>query len=118
MSGRNSPTGSPAGPPPVRLSRRPAPRSSPLRAPPAAPPAPAPAETPRPPSLVQQDWRLDAFAVAHRMTESLGYRFQEEPRHPLIPARLAALGIPEGPECSALAQGRPSRAGGWAAYHA
>ena len=59
------------------------------------------------PVLVRQDWHLDAFAVAHRRTESLGYRFQEEPRHPLIPARLDALGIPEGPERSTLAQGRP-----------
>jgi ribonuclease Z len=58
------------------------------------------------PVLVRQDWRLDAFAVAHRGTESLGYRFQEEPRHPLIPERLDALGVPAGPERALLAQGR------------
>jgi ribonuclease Z len=59
------------------------------------------------PVLVRQGWRLDAFAVAHRGTESLGYRFQEEPRHPLISERLDALGVPAGPERALLAQGRP-----------
>jgi ribonuclease Z len=56
---------------------------------------------------VRQGWRLDAFAVAHRRTESLGYRFQDEPRHPLISERLDALGVPTGPERALLAQGRP-----------
>jgi ribonuclease Z len=51
-------------------------------------------------------WRLDAFAVAHRGTQSLGYRFAEEPRIPLLPERLAALDIPNGPERRALAEGR------------
>ena len=58
------------------------------------------------PVLVRQGWRIDAFAVAHRGTESLGYRFQEEPRHPLISERLDALGVPAGPERAMLAQGR------------
>jgi ribonuclease Z len=58
------------------------------------------------PVLARQNWRLDAFAVAHRGTESLGYRFQEEPRHPLISERLEALGVPAGPERALLAQGR------------
>ncbi len=58
------------------------------------------------PVLVRQGWRLDAFAVAHRGTESLGYRFQEELRHPLISESLDALGIPAGPERALLAQGR------------
>jgi ribonuclease Z len=58
------------------------------------------------PVLARQGWRLDAFAVAHRGTESLGYRFQEEPRHPLISERLEALGVPAGPERAWLAQGR------------
>ncbi len=58
------------------------------------------------PVLVRQGWRLDAFAVAHRGTESLGYRFQEEPRHPLIAESLDALGVPAGPERAMLAQGR------------
>jgi ribonuclease Z len=59
------------------------------------------------PILVREGWRLDAFAVAHRGTASLGYRFQDEPRHPLIPERLDALGVPAGPERAVLAQGRP-----------
>jgi ribonuclease Z len=59
------------------------------------------------PVLVRQGWRLDAFAVAHRGTKSLGYRFQDEPHHPLVTARLDALAIPEGPERAALARGRP-----------
>jgi ribonuclease Z len=51
-------------------------------------------------------WRLEAFAVAHRGTQSLGYRFEEEVRVPLAPARLAALGVPDGPGRRELAQGR------------
>jgi ribonuclease Z len=60
------------------------------------------------PSLVilHKGWRLDAFPVAHRGTESLGYVFQDEPRHPLLPERLDGLGVPEGPARAALAQGR------------
>jgi ribonuclease Z len=58
------------------------------------------------PVLVREGWRLDAFAVAHRGTASLGYRFQDEPRHPLISERLDALGVPAGPERAVLAQGR------------
>ncbi len=59
------------------------------------------------PVLVRQGWRLDAFAVAHRGTESLGYRFQDELRHPLISERLDTLGVPAGPERALLAQGHP-----------
>ena len=58
------------------------------------------------PVLVREGWRLDAFAVAHRGTASLGYRFQDELRHPLISERLDALGVPVGPERALLAQGR------------
>ena len=58
------------------------------------------------PVMLHKGWRLDAFPVAHRGTASLGYLFQEEPRHPLVPERLDALGVPEGPERAALAQGR------------
>jgi ribonuclease Z len=52
-------------------------------------------------------WRLDAFAVLHRGTQSLGYRFAEEARVPLIPERLAALGVPDGRQRRELAEGRP-----------
>lgn len=58
------------------------------------------------PVLSRPGWRLDAFAVAHRGTESLGYRFEDAARRPLLRDRLAALGVPEGPDRRALAQGR------------
>src|SRR5260370_6666707 len=58
------------------------------------------------PVLVRQGWRLDAFAVAHRGTESLGYRFQDEPKHPLISQCPDALGGPAGAGGPALAPGR------------
>jgi ribonuclease Z len=58
------------------------------------------------PVLVRQGWRLDAFAVAHRGTESLGYRFLDEARRALISESLDALGVPAGPERTLLAQGR------------
>ncbi len=51
--------------------------------------------------------RLDAFAVAHRGTQSLGYRFEEEMRRPLLAERLVALAVPEGAARRELAQGRP-----------
>jgi ribonuclease Z len=54
-----------------------------------------------------RDWRLEAFAVEHRGTQSLGYRFEEEARVPLAPERLAALGVPDGPGRRALAGGQP-----------
>ena len=57
--------------------------------------------------MSQPGWQIDAFPVLHRGTESLGYRFQQEPRHPLISERLDALGVPEGPARALLAQGRP-----------
>jgi ribonuclease Z len=57
--------------------------------------------------MLHKGWRLDAFPVAHRGTESLGYLFHDEVRCPLIPERLDALGVPEGPERTMLAQGRP-----------
>ena len=58
------------------------------------------------PVLTLPGWRLDAFPVAHRRTESLGYLFREESRQPLLAERLDALGVPAGPERAALAHGR------------
>jgi ribonuclease Z len=58
------------------------------------------------PVLSQPGWRVAAFPVAHRGTESLGYLFEEDTRRPLLADRLAALGVPEGPERAGLAQGR------------
>lgn len=57
------------------------------------------------PVVLQPGWRLDAFAVAHRETQSLGYLFQDEVRHPLLTGRLDELGVPEGRERAALAHG-------------
>jgi ribonuclease Z len=60
------------------------------------------------PGLVRSwpGWRLEAFAVQHRGTQSLGYRFEEEMRIPLVPERLAAFGVPDGPGRRELAAGR------------
>ncbi|HJU14889.1 MAG TPA: MBL fold metallo-hydrolase [Stellaceae bacterium] len=55
--------------------------------------------------LSAADWHLDAFAVGHRGKASLGYLFAAEHRRPLLPERLAALGVPSGPERAALARG-------------
>ena len=57
------------------------------------------------PVLENPAWRLDAFPVAHRGTESLGYLFADETRRPLLPERLAALGVPGGPERAELSRG-------------
>jgi ribonuclease Z len=59
------------------------------------------------PVLFQPGWRLDAFPVMHRGTESLGYLFREEARRPLVPERLDALGVPAGPDRAALGRGCP-----------
>jgi len=52
-------------------------------------------------------WSVDAFPVAHRGAQSLGYRFEEEARRPLLAERLAALAVPNGPARRELAKGRP-----------
>jgi ribonuclease Z len=52
-------------------------------------------------------WRLEAFAVRHRNTQSLAYRFIERERHRLLPERLNLLGVPEGSLRRQLAQGAP-----------
>lgn len=63
--------------------------------------------------LSMRGWHVDAVAVAHRATDSLGYLFEGAARRPLSPTRLDALGVPQGPERAALAAGRAvSLAGG------
>jgi len=57
--------------------------------------------------LPRSGWHIAAFPVAHRGTESLGYLFEEEARRALLPDRLDALGVPEGPDRAALARGNP-----------
>jgi ribonuclease Z len=55
--------------------------------------------------LTRKGWHVDAFAVRHRGTQSLGWRFSGESHRPLLPDRLAALGVPEGLQRAALARG-------------
>ncbi len=57
--------------------------------------------------LTRPRWRLVAFEVAHRGTQSLGYLFEGGARRPLLAGRLDALGVPEGPERATLARGDP-----------
>ncbi len=57
-------------------------------------------------ALSRPGWRLDAFAVAHRGTQSLGWRFEEAAHRPLLADRLVALGVPDGPARRELAAGR------------
>jgi len=59
------------------------------------------------PVLSQPGWHIIAFPVAHRSTQSLGYLFEEEARRALLAERLDALGVPPGPERTALAGGNP-----------
>lgn len=59
------------------------------------------------PVLSFSGWHIDAVPVAHRGTASLGYLFEAALRRPLLPDRLAALGVPDGVDRRALAQGRP-----------
>ena len=57
------------------------------------------------PVLARRGWRVEAFAVKHRGTGSLGFLFAEADAHSLSAERLAALEVPEGPLRKALAQG-------------
>ncbi|HEV2303619.1 MAG TPA: MBL fold metallo-hydrolase [Stellaceae bacterium] len=57
------------------------------------------------PVLARRFWRLEAFAVAHRGTQSLGFLFAEADAHSLSAERLDALGVPEGPMRKSLARG-------------
>jgi ribonuclease Z len=59
------------------------------------------------PVLTRAGWHITAVPVAHRGTESLGYLFEEEARRVLVADRLDALGVPAGPERTALASGSP-----------
>jgi ribonuclease Z len=50
---------------------------------------------------------VDCFRVQHRDTDSFAFTFQAHPRRHLLPERLAALGVPDGPVRGELAEGRP-----------
>jgi ribonuclease Z len=49
--------------------------------------------------------RVRAFPVRHRGTDSFGFVFEEKPHRRMRPERLAALGVPPGPERRRLLAG-------------
>jgi ribonuclease Z len=55
--------------------------------------------------IEDEQLRVCAFPVSHRGADSFGFRFEEKPRPRLRPERLAALGVPAGPERRRLLRG-------------
>jgi ribonuclease Z len=53
------------------------------------------------------DFTIGCFPVRHRETDSFGFSFDSRVRRHLLPERLAALGVPDGPVRKELAEGRP-----------
>jgi ribonuclease Z len=53
------------------------------------------------------EFTIDCFPVRHRDTDSFGFCFESRARRHLVPDRLAALGVPDGPVRKGLAEGRP-----------
>jgi ribonuclease Z len=53
------------------------------------------------------EFTVDCFPVRHRDTDSVAFTFEARARRHLLPGRLAALGIPDGPARGELAAGRP-----------
>ena len=49
--------------------------------------------------------RVRAFPVTHRGTDNFGFAFEEKPTPRMLPERLAALGVPAGPERRRLLAG-------------
>jgi ribonuclease Z len=49
---------------------------------------------------------VDCFRVRHRDTDSFAFTFESPSRRHLLPDRLAALGVPDGPVRKDLAEGR------------
>lgn len=49
---------------------------------------------------------IDGFPVRHRDTESFAFSFESQVRRHLLPDRLSALGVPDGPVRKDLAEGR------------
>jgi ribonuclease Z len=52
------------------------------------------------------EFTVDGFRVQHRDTESFAFSFESQVRRHLLPHRLAALGVPDGPVRKDLAEGR------------
>jgi ribonuclease Z len=53
------------------------------------------------------EFTVDCFPVCHRDTESFGFAFESQVRRHLLPDRLSALGVPDGPVRKVLADGKP-----------
>ena len=53
------------------------------------------------------EFTVDCFPVRHRDTDSFAFTFEARARRHLLPERLAALGVPDGPARGELAAGRP-----------
>jgi ribonuclease Z len=53
------------------------------------------------------EFTIDCFPVRHRDTDSYAFTFEARTRRHLLPGRLAALGVPDGPTRGELAAGRP-----------
>jgi ribonuclease Z len=53
------------------------------------------------------DFTIDCFRVRHRDTDSFGFSFESQARRHLLPDRLSALSVPDGPVRKALAEGKP-----------
>jgi ribonuclease Z len=52
------------------------------------------------------EFTVDGFRVQHRDTESFAFSFESQVRRHLLPDRLAALGVPDGPVRKDLGEGR------------
>jgi ribonuclease Z len=52
------------------------------------------------------EFTVDSFTVRHRDTDSFGFVFESQVRRHLLPDRLAALGVPDGPVRRELAEGK------------
>jgi ribonuclease Z len=59
------------------------------------------------PVLDAGDFSIGCFPVRHRDTDSFAFSFTSKPRRHLLPDRLAALQVPDGPVRKELAEGRP-----------
>jgi ribonuclease Z len=56
-------------------------------------------------AIQEKDFAIRCLPVSHRRVESFGFRFEVPARRHLLPDRLAALGVPDGPLRATLARG-------------
>ena len=56
--------------------------------------------------LADDKFTLTAFPVQHRGPGCFGFLFEEQPRHPFLAEKAAALGVPFGPERAQLVRGQ------------